>query len=102
VPVLQANIRFDGTCSYGCYNVESITWNSSLKRYEIDIKDLYYSIDDVSTVTIAGSASSCPAGATARQSSVSGKLLVYIVNSAGTNIQCSFDVIAFRGQDNSE
>lgn len=98
VPVLQANVRFDATCSYGCYNVESIAWNSSLKRYEIEITDVYYSIDDISLVTIAGDAGSCPAGASARQSSVSGKLLVYIVNSAGTNIQCSFDVIAFSGQ----
>ena len=45
-----------------------------------------------------GDAGSCPAEATIRMSSVGGNLLVYIVNSAGTYIQCSFNFVTFAGQ----
>lgn len=98
LPISQGNVRYDGTCTYGCNNIESITWNTTYNRYEIKITDVSYSIDDIAMVTISGGASSCPAGSDARQTSVGGKLLVYIVDASGNNIQCSFKFIAFRGQ----
>jgi hypothetical protein len=98
LPIAQGNIRFDGTCVRGCNNVESITWNSTYNRYEIEITDFYYSVDDIAMVTISGDSGSCPAGSDARQTSVGGILLIYIVDAAGVERQCSFNFVAFRGQ----
>lgn len=100
LPVSQGNIRFDGSCTYGCYNIESITWNSTYNRYEIEITDMYYSIDDIAVVSISGDSGSCPAGSDARQTSVDGKLLIYIVDADGDKRQCSFKFVAFRGHSN--
>ena len=75
--------------------VTSVVWSATYDRYELTLTDAYYSIDDAATVTINGDAGSCPAGAVGRVSSVSGKLLVYIVNSSGAKIQCSFTFVAF-------
>ncbi len=50
------------------------------------------------TATLIGDAGSCPGGTTLRTSSVSGMLLVYIVDSAGTNIKCSFHFVSYAGQ----
>lgn len=98
LPVAYGSIRYDGVITNRSVNIESCVWNSTYDRYEITIKNgFYYSIDDVAMVTISGSASSCPAGTVARQSSVSGKLLVYIVQPDGTNRQCSFRFVAFQG-----
>ena len=78
-----------------CWNVESVSWSATYERYEITISNVYYSIDDMAFVTIRGDAGICPAGAVARVGSVSGKLLVYIVSSTGTKLDCSFDFVAF-------
>jgi hypothetical protein len=98
LPVAYGSIRYDGVITTRSVNVESCVWNSTYDRYEITIKnDFYYSIDDIAVVTISGSHSSCPAGTVARQSSVSGKLLVYMVQADGTNRQCSFRFVAYQG-----
>lgn len=98
LPVAFGSIIYDGRISRS-YNVESCVWNSTYDRYEITIANgFYYSIDDVAMVTISGDSGSCPAGTDARQSSVSGKLLVYLVASDGSEIQCSFRFIAWQGQ----
>ncbi|MEN8251348.1 MAG: hypothetical protein ABFS32_20630 [Bacteroidota bacterium] len=100
LPVAYGNIRYDATLGLRTVNVESCVWSDTYDRYEITLKNgFYYSIDDVAVVTISGSASSCPAGTVARQSSVSGKLLVYIVQADGTNRQCSFRFVAYQGLD---
>jgi hypothetical protein len=82
----------------GSYGVDSAVWSSTYSRFEITLTNFYYSIDDITVATLLGDAGSCPAGATIRTSSVSGKLLVYVVNSAGTHIQCSFNFVTFAGQ----
>lgn len=98
LPVAYGSIRYDGQLGTRTVNVESCVWSSTYDRYEITIKNgFYYSIDDIAIVTISGAASSCPAGTVARQSSVGGKLLVYIVQSDGTNRQCSFRFVAYQG-----
>jgi len=98
LPVAYGSIRFDGVIGTRTVNIESCVWSDTYDRYEITLKNgFYYSIDDVAVVTISGSASSCPAGTVARQSSVGGKLLVYIVQSDGTNRQCSFRFVAYQG-----
>jgi hypothetical protein len=82
----------------GSYHVDSAVWNSTLMRYEITLTGFNYSIDDITAATLLGDTGSCPAGATIRTTSVSGMLLVYIVDSAGTKIQCSFNFVTFAGQ----
>ena len=75
--------------------VSSVVWNDTYGRYELTLTDVSYSIDDAASVTINGDSGNCPAGSDGRVGSVSGKLLVYIVNSAGDNIECSFSFIVF-------
>ncbi len=90
--------EFDPLLRPGSYNVDSVVWNGTLLRYEITLTNFNYSIDDVAVATIIGDAGSCPAGTVIRTTSVDGKLLVYILNSAGAKIQCSFHFVAFAGQ----
>ena len=98
LPVAQGYFRKDASYCWGCNNVESCVWNSTYNRYEITITDVYFSNDDRAFISIHGGSSICPAGATGRVDSVSGKLLVYIVAADGSNIQCLFSFIAFQGQ----
>src|SRR5512138_2809273 len=70
--------QFEPLVRNGSYHVASAVWNSSLSRFEITLTDFYFGIDDIAVATLLGDAGSCPAGATIRTSSVSGKLLVYI------------------------
>ena len=59
------------------------------------LTDTYFSIDDMAMVTLVGDSGICPGGANARPSSVSGKLLVYIVANDNSKIQCMFDFIVW-------
>jgi hypothetical protein len=88
--------RFFPTDIDNTYNVASMQWNSSAKRYEIDVQDDSFSIvGDTVVVSLLGNASSCPAGATVRFGSVSGDLLVYVVDASGNSIECSFNFVVF-------
>ena len=91
------SVRWDGVLGVGSYNVDSVSWNGSLNRYEISLTGIYYSIDDVTVATVSGDSGSCVGGASARQSSVSGKLLIYVVDKNNNEIQCSFRFISFHG-----
>lgn len=95
--VAYGKVRFDGTLGFGPYNITSTSWNAVLSRYEIDITGVYYSISNTTTATVAGDAGSCPGGASARQSSVGGLLLIYVLDQSGTKIQCSFDFVSYAG-----
>lgn len=75
--------------------VSEVVWNSTYNRYELTLTDAYYSIDDAASVTINGDSGNCPAGSDGRVGSVSGKMLVMIVDSDGNNIECSFSFIVF-------
>jgi hypothetical protein len=98
LPIAYGTIQLNGTIGQGSYNISNVTWNSTLSRYEISITGHSYGIGEVTTATITGDAGSCPAGAVIRQSSVGGNLLIFIVNSAGNKIQCSFRFVSYRGQ----
>jgi hypothetical protein len=96
LPLGYGAVNAIGTLVSGAYNVSNVTWNASLQRYEIIFGGSFsYGPSDTTTATLTGDTGSCPAGATIRQSSVDGKLLVYVVNSAGTKIQCAFRFISF-------
>jgi hypothetical protein len=90
-------VRFDGVFQYG-YGVASATWNPTLTRYEIDLSEGCYGIDEATVLTIRGDAGSCPAGAVVRTGSVSCHLLVYIIEADGDHRQCSFNFVTFYGQ----
>jgi len=90
--------QYDPMLRPGSYNVDSVVWNETYSRFEITLTDMNYSIDDVTVATLQGDAGNCPAGATIRTSSVSDMLIVFIVNSAGTNIKCSFHFVSYAGQ----
>jgi len=96
LPVAYGYIYSNGTLKYD-HNVSSSVWNSSLGRYEITITNYTYSINSQAMVSIRGDAGSCPAGAVARTGSVSGNLLIYIVDKDGNHIQCYFDFVVFGG-----
>jgi hypothetical protein len=90
--------QYDPVLRNGSYNVDSALWNDTYSRFEVTLANFYYGIDDITVATPLGDAGSCPAGATIRTTSESGKLLVYIVNSAGANIKCSFNFVSYAGQ----
>lgn len=90
--------QYDPLLRNGSYNVDSAVWNDSLSRFEITLTGHYFSITDIAVATLIGDTGLCPAGATIRTTSVNGKLIVYIVNSAGSKIKCSFHFISYHGQ----
>lgn len=89
--------RPDGTIYYGGHGVSSVQWSPASRRYEITLSAGYYSIDDVTIVSLS---STCPAGSTARQSSVGGKLLVYVVDASGDLVQCLFTFASWLSENN--
>ncbi len=80
-------------------NVISVSYNTSVTqaRYEISLTESFSINQDVAIVTLSGPDTSCPAGATARMSSVAGNLLVYIEAANGTNLQCGFNFVVYDG-----
>ncbi len=78
--------------------MDNALWNETLLRWEITLTGGYYSTNDITNATLLGDTGSCPAGVSIRTTTVDGKLLVYIVNSAGTKINCSFHFVSFYGQ----
>lgn len=68
------------------------TWNSVSKRYEIAISgESYYFQNYITCVTPAGGSIS-----RFRTDSASGKLLVYLYDSAGTAVQANFHFITYK------
>jgi hypothetical protein len=91
--IAYADIKSDGSKSSGTSNVSS-AWNASLSRYEITIAGESYSYSTYHTmVTLVNN---CPWGYTAREDSVSGKLLVYIYDRAGAKAQCYFQFATYK------
>jgi hypothetical protein len=74
-------------------------WNSTLERYEIRFSDSAYSSDDVTVVSIAGTAA-CPAEAMPRVSNRAGELLVMITDVSGERIQCPFRFVTYFTERN--
>jgi hypothetical protein len=72
-------------------NVTSVTWNSSLQRWEITLDDInYYYLDYVTVVSCIGGT-----GSYASHGSVDGNLLVYVFDSDGNRIQDGFTFVGF-------
>jgi len=94
-PLAYGYVRFDAVPMSGSGNY-SVTWSDTYDRYEITIDDYsYYGPNNVCQVSLTGGASTCPGGTSIRESSVGGRLLVYLVKSDGKGTQCSFNFIVW-------
>ena len=80
----------DGSLVEG-YNVESVTWESTAIRYDIEITDVEYHILDY--ITVVSPIKSLPRFVTT--SSVAGTLLVYIYDDAGNKVQDRFYFVTY-------
>lgn len=94
-PLAYGYVRYDAVPMSGSGNY-SVTWNDTYDRYEITIDDYrYYGPNVTCMLTLTGGHSTCPGGTSIRESSVSNKLLVYIVKSDGKGTQCSFNFMVW-------
>lgn len=85
--VALGNVDNAGTLSATCrYNVTSVTWSGAY--WEIQLTGISFSIWDYAVAV-------CPFSGYATQSSMDGKLLIYIWNSVGTVIQTGFSFVVF-------
>jgi hypothetical protein len=90
VPIALGFINADGTKGVGSANVSSV-WNAANLRYEITISGQSYFFN-----TFVTNVTPICAAHTARTSSVSGKLLIFVYNSAGTVVQCDFQFVTYK------
>jgi hypothetical protein len=93
LPIAYGFVRSDGSLASGTQNVSS-AWNTTLERYEITISGYNYYYTSYSTVVTLGGTCSQPCAV--RTGSVGGKLLVYIYDKNGTNVQCHFQFVTFK------
>ena len=70
------------TTIYGTSNVSTVEWNAAYERYEITIDDFYFLHNDIAFAIVHGDTPSI-----IQVSSVSGKLLVYILDLDGNPLQ---------------
>jgi len=85
--VALGNVDNAGTLSATCrYNVTSVTWSGAY--WEIQLTGISFSIWDYAVAV-------CPFEGYATQSSMDGKLIIYIWNSVGTVIQTGFSFVVF-------
>jgi hypothetical protein len=86
-PIAKGHINFDGTVE-NAVNVDSATYDSTNERYQITLSESYHYQDYATLVTVSG-------GGFAHEGSVSGDLLVYLVNDDGNTFQASFQFVTF-------
>ena len=91
-PIAYAFIYADGTFASGTPNVSS-SWNAASSRYEITISDENYIWTNYVTVATV-TKGSAPRFATTN--SVSGKLLVYVWDTAGSKIREAFQFVTYK------
>ncbi|HNW91131.1 MAG TPA: hypothetical protein PKN48_15835 [Bacteroidales bacterium] len=92
LPIAYGFVESAGTLAAGTSNISNITWNASSSRYEITIAgESYFYNDYVTIVTVCGTGQ-----ITVETSSVSGKLLVYLYNAAGTKVQNMFQFVTYK------
>lgn len=90
-PIAYGSISALGTISSGSGNY-TVSWDAAQNRYEITITGENYHFSSYTTIA-------SPASSTVhrfRTSSTSGKLLVYLYNSAGSLVQASFHFTTFK------
>jgi len=79
----------DGTVTTN-YSIASVTWNGASNRYEIDITSVSYFFSDYITIVTTSDTYS------ARTSSVSGNLLVYLFDVDGSPVQGHFQFVTYK------
>lgn len=90
-PLAYGNIASNGLKNSGTPNF-TCTWNSTLSRYEITITgESYHYQNYVATVTCTGGSARI-----ASTDSMDGKLLVYILTTAGTKVQAPFNFMVYK------
>lgn len=94
-PAAIATIHRTGTMGAGSWGIDTVSWNAALERYEVEVTGYYMGLYDIAAATLTGDAGSCPAGAEIRHSTVSGKLLFYVVAADGDGLQCAFRFVAW-------
>lgn len=88
-PIAYGLVRSNGNIAANTGNI-SCSWNSTYKRYEIDISDQnYFWLNFITQVTPMGNLR-------AATSSVSGKLLVYLYNNLNQKVQGHFQFVTFK------
>jgi len=93
LPVAYGVVDSTGSLYSGSSNVSSV-WNATYSRYEITISGHSYTWNNyVTTVTIF---TGCSQAYAPRTSSVSGKLLVVIIDGGGTGVQCDFQFVTYK------
>jgi len=92
LPIAYGFVESAGTLAVGTSNISNVAWNSTQSRYEITITGENYIYHDYVTIV-----SVCGAGQiTVETSSVGGKLLVFLYNSAGTKVQGMFQFVTYK------
>jgi hypothetical protein len=87
--VAMGSVSSSGTL-YNGYHVDSVTWDAGSLRWEIALTGISYLWSNYVTVATAWS----PYYAT--QSSVSGKLLIYIYDAAGNGVKTGFSFVVLH------
>jgi hypothetical protein len=90
LPLAMGTIDADGTI-IKAWNVTSCTWNATYSRYEIAITGYSYTLWYEATVVTVLGGGHFHTGV----DGVSSKLLVYITNSAGANVQHRFSFVSW-------
>lgn len=90
LPIAYGAVRSNGSVNTGTGNF-SCNWNSSLKRYEINIQDeSYYYLNYITQVT------PMTGGRQVTTGSIGGKLTVYIYDTNGNKVQGSFHFVTYK------
>lgn len=90
-PIAFGSISTSGNINSGTANY-SVTWIAAGNRYEVAITGAFYHVSNYTTI-VTPAHSSVRA---VRTSSTGGKLLVYLYNSAGNNIQGNFHFVTYK------
>ena len=96
IPIAYGSIQADGTIVSGSGNF-TCTYSGSFTNYEIAITGESYSNNGYTTViTPVNSGTPVARTSTARETSTSGHLLVYIWNLSGSRVQNDFSFIVYK------
>jgi len=71
------------------YNIESVTWNAALQRFEIKLTGISYLVWDYVTVV-------SPFDGFATQGSISGKLTITTYDASGNKVKGGFSFVVFN------
>jgi hypothetical protein len=96
IPIAYGSIQADGTITSGSGNF-TCTYSGTFTNYEIAITgESYSNIGYTTVITPVNSGSPVARTSTARETSTSGHLLVYIWNLSGNRVQSDFSFIVYK------